>query len=151
MTDLTDSEKQEDCIFCKIIAGKIPSAKIYEDEEVFVFADINPVNLGHSLVIPKKHYTDISDTPEETLAKLIATAKKIAKAIKEDTKADGINIEMNNGKAAGQIIFHSHIHVIPRFIDDGYRHWKGPEKTPEEIREMAERIRIKISEIYKEI
>lgn len=145
MTDLTDSKKEADCIFCKIIAGDIPSAKIHEDEEVFVFADINPVNLGHSLIIPKKHYTDISDTPDETLGKLIVTAKKIAEAIKKAVKADGINIEMNNGKAAGQIIFHSHIHVIPRFIDDGYRHWKGPEKTAEEIRGVAEKIRIEIS------
>ncbi len=147
MIDLTDSEKQEDCIFCKIIAGQIPSTQIYEDKFVFAFADINPVNLGHALVIPKKHYTDISNTPDDTLGKLIATAKKIAEAIKEAVKADGINIEMNNGKAAGQIIFHSHIHVIPRFLDDGYRHWKGERRTAEEIREMAEKIRIEIIKV----
>lgn len=138
---MTDSRKEEGCVFCKIAEGAMPSAQIYEDEFVFAFADINPVNLGHALVIPKKHYTDISDTPDEMLAKLMAAAKKIGGAIKNGLKADGINIEMNNGKAAGQIIFHSHIHIIPRFLDDGYRHWKGPKRTPEEIREAANMVR----------
>ena len=139
--------KKEDCVFCQIASNNLPSEKIYENDNVFVFADINPVNLGHSLVIPKKHYADMSETPDDTLAELVKVAKKIGISTKEALKADGINIEMNNGKAAGQIIFHSHIHVIPRFLYDGYRHWKGPEKTSEEIRNAVNKIKENIKQI----
>jgi histidine triad (HIT) family protein len=130
-----------DCLFCKIILKKIPSAYIYEDADTYAFADIHPNNPGHTLIVPKKHYSNLYDTPDETLGKLMAVAKQIGKAAKGALAAEGINIAMNNDLAAGQIIFHSHIHVIPRFKDDGYRHWKGRERTQEEIEHAAQKIK----------
>lgn len=136
-----------DCIFCKIISKEIPSNKVYEDDFVYVFADINPVNLGHTLVIPKKHFENLYSTPEDELSRMIIVSRKIAKATKEVVGADGINIEMNNDKAAGQIIFHSHIHVIPRFDDDGFRHWKGKERSAKEIEDAAKNIRTALERV----
>lgn len=138
MTDLTD---KADCVFCKIIAKEIPSEKVYEDTDIYAFADIHPNNLGHTLIVPKKHFTNIYETPESELGKLIAAAKRVSIGVKKALKAEGVNIAMNNDKAAGQIIFHTHIHVIPRFSDDGYLHWKGPEMDSGEIRKAAEKIR----------
>jgi len=115
----------ENCIFCKIIAGEIPAAKIYEDDAVLAFLDINPVNIGHALVIPKRHFENLYDTPDELLAKMISAAKKISLAIKSAMHAGGINIEMNNERAAGQLVGHAHLHVVPRFENDGFTHWKG--------------------------
>ena len=108
-----------DCIFCKIINGDIPSYKIYEDEEVLAFLDINPVALGHTLVIPKEHYETVFDAQEESFGKLSAKVAKVAKKINNALDCDGINILQNNGKASGQVIFHVHFHLIPRKEDDG--------------------------------
>jgi len=130
-----------DCVFCKIIAGNIPSTKIYEDDSVYAFADIHPNNLGHTLVVPKKHFANLYETPDEELAKIMSVTKRISIAAKKALSVDGINIEMNNDTAAGQIIFHSHIHVIPRLNDDGYRHWKGPDRSNEEITAAADKIK----------
>jgi len=107
-----------DCIFCKIISGEIPSAKVYEDDDFIGILDIRPVNHGHTLVIPKKHFVNIFDTDEETAKKIYPILIKISKAIKDGLAADGINIIQNNEKYAGQEVFHSHIHIIPRFKDD---------------------------------
>ncbi|MDD3386719.1 MAG: HIT family protein [Candidatus Pacebacteria bacterium] len=104
----------EDCIFCKIISGEIPSYKIYEDDFVFAFLDINPTSLGHTLVVPKKHNKDVFDIEEEYLKRTILISKKIAKKMKEVLDCDGVNVYNNSGASAGQIIFHFHIHVIPR-------------------------------------
>ena len=114
-----------DCLFCKIASGEIPCAKIYEDEDVLSFLDIKPVNIGHSLVISKDHHENIHETPEELAAKLMKVVKKVAEAVKNGVTADGINIVMNNGVAASQVIFHTHIHVIPRFLGDGFPVWHG--------------------------
>lgn len=103
----------------------MPSEKIYEDANCFAFLNIHPDNIGHSLVIPKTHYTNLYEISDETLAHLAPVAKKLAVAIKSATRADGINLVMNNDPAAGQIIFHAHIHIIPRFLNDGFKHWKG--------------------------
>jgi histidine triad (HIT) family protein len=116
---------KEDCVFCKIVSGKLPSYKIYENSDVLVFLDINPVNMGHSLVIPKNHYDNIYETPEDTLANMITVAKIASRAIKSAMKADGVNVMMNNDSMAGQVIFHSHMHVIPRFENDGFDIWKS--------------------------
>ncbi len=105
-------------IFEKIVAGEIPSYKVYEDEHTCAFLDINPNSVGHTLVIPKKPFKNIHEMPDEVAAALIKTVKKIAGAIKSATKADGIKLIMNNGVAAGQIIFHAHIHIIPRHEHD---------------------------------
>jgi histidine triad (HIT) family protein len=106
------------CVFCKVIAREIPSTKIYEDDEVYALLDINPNAVGHTLVVPKKHFKNIFDSTEEALAQTIVQVKKIAGAIKEALDADGVNIAINNGQAAGQVVFHLHIHIIPRFNGD---------------------------------
>jgi histidine triad (HIT) family protein len=106
---------EENCIFCKIINKKSPSSTIYEDDAVTVFLDIRPLNIGHTLVIPKEHYVDIFDIPETLLSQVHTVTQKIASAIKKATDADGISIIQQNGKAAGQDIFHFHVHVVPRF------------------------------------
>jgi histidine triad (HIT) family protein len=105
----------EDCIFCKIVSKEAPSSVVYEDSDVIAFMDIKPVSEGHTLIIPKKHYDDIFDIPEEQIAIAHKITKRIALAVKKVTKADGISIVQQNGKAAGQEIFHLHIHIIPRF------------------------------------
>ncbi|QIW24350.1 HIT family protein [Sulfolobus sp. S-194] len=108
----------DNCIFCKIAKGEIKSQKVYEDQEIIAFLDINPVNKGHVLVVPKDHYETIFDIPKEKLSKVIEVVQKVAIALRK-MGADGINIISNNGKAAEQHIFHLHIHVIPRYFNDG--------------------------------
>jgi len=105
----------ESCIFCKIVRKQAPVSMIYEDETVMAFLDIRPLNEGHTLVVPKKHYVDIFDTPEYQLNKVHTTAKIVSIAVKKTTNADGISVIQQNGKAAGQDIFHFHVHVVPRF------------------------------------
>ncbi len=114
-----------DCLFCKIIAGEIPAEKIYEDEKTFAFLDINPVNPGHTLVIPKEHSKNILDISSESLARVMETVRKLSPAIKTGVSAEGINIHINNEQVAGQVVFHTHVHILPRFSDDGHRLWKG--------------------------
>jgi len=123
------------CIFCKIVAKEIPATVIYEDEDVLVFMDIGPIIKGHALVISKKHYDPVTDTPDEILSKLHLVAKQIARAQMNGLGADGVNIVQNNGKAAGQEVPHIHVHVIPRFSDDGH-HWNWNAKTYDDFDEM---------------
>ena len=106
----------ESCIFCKIVSKQAPSSLLYEDEKVIAFLDIRPLNLGHSLVIPKDHFVDIFDIPEKELAEVHEAAKKLSSAIKNATNSDGLSIIQQNGKAAGQDIFHFHVHIVPRFL-----------------------------------
>jgi histidine triad (HIT) family protein len=103
------------CRFCKIVKKQAPASIIYEDETVIVFLDIRPLNMGHTLVIPKKHYVDIYDIPENQLSQVHKVAKQVSVAVKKATNADGITIIQQNGKAADQDIFHLHVHVVPRF------------------------------------
>ena len=110
-----------DCIFCKIAAGELPSSKIYEDDDFIAILDLFPVSKGHSLLIPKKHHVNIFDQPEEIGMKLYPLLAKLAHAVKAATGAEGLNIVQNNGAVAGQIVFHSHNHIIPRNEDDGFR------------------------------
>ena len=107
-----------DCIFCKIIKGEIPSFIVYEDDTFKVILDRFPATPGHALIIPKVHADDIFDLPEETAAKLYPLAKKIAAKIKEAVGAEGINIVQNNGEVAGQSVHHFHLHIIPRKSGD---------------------------------
>ena len=113
---------------------------MYEDDDVCAFLDIHPNNLGHTLVVPKAHHENIYDTPEEILGPLMSASKKIAKAIRQGLGAQGVNIVMNNEAAAGQLILHTHLHVIPRFRDDGFTHWKGVPHSPEEIESAGKKI-----------
>ena len=105
----------ESCIFCKIVRKQAAASIIYEDETVMAFLDIRPLNEGHTLVIPKQHYVDIFDTPEEVLSQIYKVTKQVSTAVKKVTNSDGISIIQQNGRAAGQDIFHIHVHVVPRF------------------------------------
>ncbi len=136
--------KYMDCLFCKIIKGEIPSHKIYEDENVLAFLDINPVNPGHTLVIPKKHSRNIFDIEKEDLENVVNTAQKICPAVQKAVNAKGVNVISNNEPVAGQIIFHTHFHIIPRFENDGLKHWSGKSYDDKEGKEIAEKIKTKI-------
>ena len=105
----------EDCIFCKIVNGEIPSYKIYEDDNFLAFLDISQVTKGHTLVIPKKHYQDIFEIDEKAMAETYTLVNKLAKKIVEKTGASGVNILNNNKEIAGQTVFHYHVHIIPRY------------------------------------
>ncbi len=118
MAVLSERRNNMDCIFCKIANGEIPSTDLYEDDDFRAILDINPANIGHSLVICKHHYGNIIEMPEELAAKGFVIAKKIAEAVKKATGCDGINVLQNNGEAAGQTVFHFHIHIIPRYEND---------------------------------
>lgn len=135
-----------DCLFCKIINGDIPCDKVYEDSRTLAFLDISPVNPGHTLVIHKHHHVDIFDTPENDLCDLFCTAKKMAGAVLSATKSDGINIGMNNKPAAGQVIFHAHIHVMPRLANDGLKHWPHQKRIADEQKATAAAIRAALTE-----
>lgn len=130
-----------DCIFCKIIKGEIPSSKVYEDEKVFAFLDIAPVNKGHTLVIPKEHYVNIFDMPEELLKDVSVAVKNISAAVQKGVNADGISLGMSNNSAAGQVVMHAHMHIMPRFKDDGLRLWPQGKYEEGEMQEYAEKIK----------
>ncbi|MFK2825859.1 HIT family protein [Bacillus sp. B190/17] len=133
-----------DCIFCKIINGEIPSAKVYEDEEVYAFLDISQVTKGHTLVIPKKHKKNIFEFSPEEAGRLFQRVPAIAEALKAAYKPDGLNILNNNGETAGQTVFHYHLHLIPRFgQDDGFHpvfKTHDSEYSSEDLQEIAKEI-----------
>ena len=132
----------EDCIFCKIIDGKIPAAKIYEDAYVIGFLDIMPANKGHCLVVPKNHAQTLMEMDDRDLAATILAAKKIAKAISLSFGNGSFNAVMNNGKEAGQIVNHAHIHLIPRFQKDRLRiKWSHLKYEGDEMKEYADKIK----------
>ncbi len=130
-----------DCIFCKIVKGEIPCQKIYENDKVFAFLDIMPVHKGHTLIIPKEHHETLLDMPDDILAEVTKTAKKIAKAVVKAAGADGFNIGQNNGEAAGQAVFHFHLHVIPRFNGDGLKSWPHSKLPEEDMKQIQEDIK----------
>jgi len=133
--------KNETCIFCKIIKKEIPHNKIYEDKNVIAFLDAFPVNKGHTLILPKKHFKNIYEIPEKTLWEVMKLAKKLSITIKKTMKADGINVYMNNEEAAGQVIDHLHVHIIPRIKGDGYGYWKNKKSyTDKEMSQVTKKI-----------
>ncbi|MFG6121225.1 HIT family protein [Thalassobacillus sp. B23F22_16] len=140
---------KEDCIFCKIVAGDIPSAKVYEDEDVYAFLDISQVTKGHTLIIPKKHTKNIYETDAETAGKLFTRVPEIASAIKETYQPIGMNLLNNNEKPADQSVFHLHIHLIPRYgKGDGYSsNWEvhSDEYNTDDLQKIAEEINQNIS------
>ena len=130
-----------DCIFCKIVAGVIPSEKVYEDSSVLAFMDINPVTRGHVLVIPKRHSTDITQMTDEEAAAVARVLRKVAPAAKAAVGAEGFNLLSNAGRVAGQAVEHVHFHVIPRTTGDGrgYR-WLTLDLPQAEIADVARAI-----------
>ena len=132
-----------DCIFCRIVAGDLPSSKLREDGDTLAFMDIGPIIHGHALVIPKPHYVGIHDTPPELLKKLICAVRAIAEAQTKALGADGVNVIQSTGESAGQIVPHIHFHVIPRFKNDGHSwNWRPrPYSVPTEMEKIAQAIR----------
>jgi histidine triad (HIT) family protein len=124
-----------DCIFCRIVAGELPSSRVYEDAEILAFMDIYPVIKGHTLVIPKQHFDPITQTPIAVLGRVMAVVQKVAQAQLNGLRADGVNVLQANGVVAGQQVPHLHFHVVPRFKTDGH-HWNWAAKKYDSIDEM---------------
>ena len=131
---------KNDCIFCAIADGEIPSFKIYEDDVVVAYLDINPVSEGHTLVIPKAHTEGLLDTPDETLAAVVARVKKIAAHLKAALPCEGFNIAQNNGEVAGQTVKHVHFHIVPRYKGDDPLVFKGSKGDMGRLAELAARL-----------
>jgi len=128
---MTSKTNTANCVFCKIVKWETPSQRVYEDEKYLAFLDINPINFGHTLIIPREHYPTFHETPDEVLAGMISLAKKIAPAMVGAMNADGYNLGVNTGRAAGQAVDHMHLHLIPRFANDGFKAWQGRNSYPE--------------------
>lgn len=133
--------KKEDCIFCKIANGEIPSKTLYEDENFRVILDLAPATKGHALILPKEHAANLYELPEETAAKVLGVAKTVAVQMKEKLQCDGLNLVQNNGEVAGQTVNHFHLHIIPRYADDGQKiAWEPGESTPERLEMVRKQI-----------
>jgi len=137
----------EDCIFCKIVKGEIPSEKVYENEKVLVFLDINPISKGHLLIIPKKHFENIYEIEDDYLKEITSTAKIIAKSLKKSLDASGVNILHASGKDAQQSVFHFHIHLVPRYKNDGLDTWPKSDYKESNLNEIKNKISKKIREV----
>jgi histidine triad (HIT) family protein len=136
-----DSKLEENCIFCKIVKGDIPCAKIFEDDKVLSFLDIAPANKGHALIVTKNHYPTLLEIPDDVLDDMMIKARKIARAMHSALANEGFNILMNNKKVAGQLVPHAHIHIIPRFEGDGVSlNWQPRKYKDKEIDEFKEKI-----------
>lgn len=134
--------KDHNCIFCKIANGEIPSSTVYEDGDFRVILDLGPAAKGHALILPKSHFKDVCELDQETAAKVLPLGAKIGMAMKKSLGCVGFNLVQNNGEAAGQTVFHFHVHVIPRYEGGpSIVTWTQGEESPEELAETAEKIR----------
>lgn len=133
--------KNDNCIFCKIANGEIPSKTLYEDEEFRVILDLGPAAKGHALILPKDHYANLYELPEETASRVMLLAKKMAARMTEKLSCDGFNLVQNNGEIAGQTVFHFHMHLIPRYKDDNQKiGWTPGEPSQEELEAVRKQI-----------
>ncbi|MCI8692734.1 MAG: HIT family protein [Lachnospiraceae bacterium] len=133
--------RKDDCIFCKIANGEIPSKTLYEDERFRVILDLGPAARGHALVIPREHASDLYELPEETASQVLVLAKKIAVRMADKLHCDGLNLIQNNGEAAGQTVPHFHLHMIPRYLKDGQKiGWVPGKPTQEELEAVRKQI-----------
>lgn len=131
--------RDDNCIFCKIANGEIPSKVLYEDDEFKVILDLGPATRGHALILPKNHYHNLYELPDDEAGKVMLLAKKMAARMTEKLKCDGFNLVQNNGEAAGQTVFHFHMHLIPRYKEDGQTlGWKPLEVSQEELEEIRD-------------
>lgn len=136
----------DNCIFCKIAAGEIPSATLYEDEDFRVILDLGPASKGHALILLKEHYANIYEIPDELAGKVMKLAKKMASAMTKALGCDGFNLVQNNGEAAGQTVFHFHMHLIPRYKDDNVGLTWVPGKLMDDVRdEIVEKVKAELS------
>ena len=129
----------ENCIFCKIVQGRIPCARVYEDERVIAFLDINPIAAGHTLLVLKEHYPTLLDVPAGEGEHLLRAMRRVAWAVLKATKASGFNCIQNNFACAGQMVFHSHWHIIPRFDNDGLPDWPGGQYADSDVMQQLAR------------
>ena len=133
--------RDANCIFCKILDGVIPSAKLYEDEDFVIILDVGPASFGHALMIPKNHYANLFEMPEELLSKAMSLAKVWGDKLVKALNADGLNLVQNNGLAAGQTVFHYHLHLIPRYEGDNVGNlWDPGTLTEEQKKEILEKL-----------
>ena len=133
--------RNENCIFCKILNGDIPSTKVYEDDQFVIMLDIGPASFGHALILPKDHYANIFEMPEEVLSKSICLAKTFGEKLVKALGADGLNLVQNNGAAAGQTVFHYHLHLIPRYDGDSVGDlWTPGSLSPEARQEILDKL-----------
>ena len=133
--------KKDDCIFCKIANGDIPTNTLYEDEMFRVILDLGPATKGHALILPKEHYNDIYEISEDTAADAMRLAKKMVQSMTDKLHADGFNLVQNNGETAGQTVMHFHLHLIPRYKKDGQRiGWKTTSPSTRELDEIRKTI-----------
>ena len=130
-----------DCLFCKIIKKEIPANVVYEDDLVLCFLDINPSNPGHVLVAPKKHAQDLFDVTTQDLTAVMNVVPIVAKKVLKAVDAEAFNLHVNHGEIAGQVIPHLHFHIIPRFQDDGLQLFKGKPASPNELNDLAAKIK----------
>ena len=138
--------RDPNCIFCRIVAGEVPSFKLYEDASTLAFMDINPANEGHCLVVAKIHFEDIYSAPQGEVGKVAETARKIAKAVRETVKPDGLNLIQANGQGAAQSVMHFHMHILPRRTGDELKiNWGLKPGERPAIAALAERIKAKLS------
>ena len=134
--------RNENCIFCKILNGDIPSAKLYEDENFAIILDVGPASFGHALLLPKDHYANLFEMPDELIGKAMSIAKVWGEKIVKALGADGLNLVQNNGPAAGQTVFHFHMHLIPRYENDDLVDMKFTEHKLN-LSEICEQLKIK--------
>ncbi len=135
----------DDCIFCKIASGQIPSAKVLEDEAAFAFLDIGPLAEGHVLLIPKGHFVTVDQMPPEQAAAMLRHLPAVVRAVQQATKCEGVNVLQNNGAAAHQVVQHVHFHIIPRRSGDQFRfNWPAGKYPPGKAQELAQAIRSKL-------
>lgn len=133
--------KDDNCIFCKLANGVFPTNTIYEDEEFRVILDLEPATKGHALILPKNHFKNLYELPDETTEKVLKLAKKMAIRMTDKLQADGFNLVQNNNEVAGQTVFHFHMHLIPRYNDDGQKiNWNKTEPSAEELVAIREKI-----------
>ena len=131
----------DNCIFCKIANGEIPSKTLYEDADCRVILDLGPATEGHALILPKNHYANLFELPEEDAQKVMVVAKKMATKMAEKLNCDGFNLVQNNGETAGQTVFHFHMHLIPRYKGDNQIiGWRPMQASPEELDEVMNKI-----------
>ncbi len=132
----------DDCIFCKISEGRLPSSKVYESDTLYAFLDLNPCHKGHTLIIPRQHCRDIFEVDPAIGGDVLRAMKDIAAALKKVTGCTGVNVLQNNGRDAGQMVDHLHWHLIPRFAGDGFKLWpQGKYETMDEMNAMAGQLR----------
>lgn len=131
--------KNKDCIFCKLASEK-PWNALYEDESVIALLNIKPIMPGHTIILPKEHSENFEDINEENAAKCLSAIKKLAPIISKAVNADGFNIGLNNNPAAGQVIMHTHFHIIPRFNNDGLSEWPNKDASKESLQELKDKI-----------